>query len=645
MGLFEEIKQAVSIRDIVERYGLQLDKNNKGLCPFHQEKTPSFSVKPDENIFHCFGCGAHGDAIDFAAKIKEIEPLEAAKLIATDYGISYEETKETSKRREIRDYLRACIENVRKTDMFQKRGLRESTIKKFCLGFDEKRNCIVIPYSSKLEYYQTRSVVDKVFFKPKTEDAGQEPLYNAGRLAAKDRDIVFVVESPICAMSIEQCGGRAIATCGTSGIHKVMNSVSKQFKGILLLAMDNDEAGRKASAELASYLLEQGIKYNVVNVAKDLKDPNELLMRSEKELKAEITRVIKETRLKFSSVSEMFSCAELQKIELPPICWVVQDILPEGLAIISAPSKYGKSYMVMHLAVAVAQGKQFFGYKTIGAGVVYLALEDTKSRFKKRMNEILENAPAPSKYYGMINVKRMDEGLFDQLTEIMQIHPDIKLIIIDTFQKVRGKASKTESVYSTDYKDIGSFKAFADKYHICIFLVHHFRKQGDDSDSFNRISGSTGIMGCSDTTWTLSRKKRSDTSTVLAAIGRDVESTELALEFELSTHHWHLVGTVEEQGYKAERLEYESNPVIKTIKALMRKQPSWSGTSSELKIQIYEATGQLYSGSPESIGKVITKYLDWLYADNITHSVTGRKVHTFAARQAMLFEKNDDLDT
>lgn len=65
-----------------------------------------------------------------------------------------------------------------KTDYFAKRGLTAETVKKFCLGFDIHRNAVVLPYSSELTYYQTRSIADKKFYKPPTEEAGAEPLFN-----------------------------------------------------------------------------------------------------------------------------------------------------------------------------------------------------------------------------------------------------------------------------------------------------------------------------------------------------------------------------------------------------------------------------------------------------------------------------------
>ena len=63
-SIFEKVKEVARIEEVVEHFGVRLDRNGKALCPFHQEKTPSFSIKREDNIFKCFGCGAGGDAPD-----------------------------------------------------------------------------------------------------------------------------------------------------------------------------------------------------------------------------------------------------------------------------------------------------------------------------------------------------------------------------------------------------------------------------------------------------------------------------------------------------------------------------------------------------------------------------------------------------
>ena len=257
--IFETVKRNVKIAEVVEDYGVQLNYQGQGLCPFHKEKTPSFSVKKEDNIFKCFGCGESGDAITFVAKLKGIEPLEAARELAEKYHIEVEE-KKTGKAATITEYLKRCLGDIGKTDYFEKRGLNRATIRKFCLGFDAYHNSAVIPYSSKLTYYQTRSIAEKAFFKPKTEDAGPEPIFNLNGLKLRTKEPIFVVESPICAMSVYQSGGNAIATCGTGGWKKVVDEVKKKKPlGGFILCFDNDEPGQKASTAMFNEFLSLGI--------------------------------------------------------------------------------------------------------------------------------------------------------------------------------------------------------------------------------------------------------------------------------------------------------------------------------------------------------------------------------------------------
>ena len=82
MDKFEKIKETVRIADVVEDFGIKLNYHDKGLCPFHKEKTPSFSVDRKTNIFTCFGCGETGDVISFVCKMKNCEPMEAVKFLA-----------------------------------------------------------------------------------------------------------------------------------------------------------------------------------------------------------------------------------------------------------------------------------------------------------------------------------------------------------------------------------------------------------------------------------------------------------------------------------------------------------------------------------------------------------------------------------
>ena len=633
MDIFEKVKENVDIVKVVEAFGVKLNSKHQGLCPFHHEKTPSFTVDPGNQMFKCFGCGVGGDAIKFVEMIKGIEPIDAAKLLAEMFHIDIDE-RPKSKVLAITDYIKKCIADIDKTDYFFKRGLSATTIRKFCLGYDAYRKAVVIPYSGKLSYYQTRGVEDKVFYKPKTEDAGPEPIYNIEAMRLKTKEPIFIVESPICAMSITQCGGNAIATCGTGGWKKVIEEVKrKKLLGGFIVCMDNDEPGRLASKSICDELRAMGVQYVPQNIAGECKDPNDLLMKSPKDLKENIARAKKELRKKYATAKDSFDALELQMENVEPPTWIVNEALPTGLAMICAPSKIGKSWMMLQLGLAVSEGKDFLNFKTNTNGVLYYALEDSKSRLKDRMTKMLKGKRASTDLHFTLSADAIDNGFLEKVTDEMKIHPNIKLVIVDTLQKVRGKVVKNESVYSGDYREMAKLKDFADTNKICFLFVHHLRKLADESDVFNMISGSTALMGAADTIFIISKKKRMEESATLSMTGRDIEQSDLVISFDKADYKWVVQGTAEEIEYRKQREEYENSPLVQTIKELVKRNPisGWKGTAVELMKAVFDVTGKQLSDTASAIGKALSKFEYQLHCDDIDHTVThsGTRKHTF----------------
>lgn len=98
MNIWDSVKQAVTAREAAEYYGIEPNRAGMCRCPFHSERTPS--MKLDER-FHCFGCGADGSVIDLAAGLFELSPLEAAKKLAADFGVAYDNKPPDLKQRRI----------------------------------------------------------------------------------------------------------------------------------------------------------------------------------------------------------------------------------------------------------------------------------------------------------------------------------------------------------------------------------------------------------------------------------------------------------------------------------------------------------------------------------------------------------------
>ena len=91
MNLFETVKQSVTTRQAAEYYGLQVNRFNKTCCPFHDDRTPSMKV---DLRFHCFGCGADGDVIDFVSRLYGLDAKAAAEKLSADFQISYRQDEQ-----------------------------------------------------------------------------------------------------------------------------------------------------------------------------------------------------------------------------------------------------------------------------------------------------------------------------------------------------------------------------------------------------------------------------------------------------------------------------------------------------------------------------------------------------------------------
>lgn len=280
---------------------------------------------------------------------------------------------------------------------------------------------------------------------------------------------------------------------------------------------------------------------------------------------------------------ETITAADLQQKDIPPIRFIVNNLLSVGLNIVASPPKYGKSWMMLALCLAVASGGRFLGYTTNQCGCLYLALEDSQRRLKTRMDKLLAGKAAPAGFHFATMADTIDNGLFDELADFLKVHPDTGLIVIDTLQRVRGAAHGKEGAYAADYREVGALKAFADSHNVALLLVHHLRKMKDDGDPFNMISGTNGIMGAADATLVLTKEKRGDSNATLSVVGRDIESSDTVLRFNKDTCYWENLGDADWFAEQQARREYQESPIIRTIKKLLEQSPEgWIGTAQQL---------------------------------------------------------------
>src|SRR5579864_429845 len=151
-GFLDELRSRVSLADLVGKRVRLTRKGREfgGLCPFHNEKTPSFYVVEDKGFFHCFGCGAHGDAIGYVMRADNLDFIEAVERLAAEAGLAVptqtpQERERATRQKTLLDALGAAAQfyerqlwsaaGKRAREYLTRRGLDEDTIRRFRLGW------------------------------------------------------------------------------------------------------------------------------------------------------------------------------------------------------------------------------------------------------------------------------------------------------------------------------------------------------------------------------------------------------------------------------------------------------------------------------------------------------------------------------
>ena len=346
----QELLEKVDIEQVVSPY-VNLKRRGKtlvGLCPFHNEKTPSFTVYPESHSFYCFGCGAGGDVISFVRRMENLDYVEAVKSVAQLAGVSMPEDgydDSLSKKRmrllganrEAARFFNACLfepENRHALDYFLNRGLTVNTIRRFGLGYapDDWRRLInhlrekgyteqelVLANlarrsdkNGKANYYD--NFRNRVMFpiidlrgnviafggrvmddsKPKYINTSDTPVYKKsnGVFAlnfaknANDNKLILV-EGYMDVIALHQAGfTNAVACLGTAFTSEQANLLSR-YADEIMICYDNDGAGKQATERALAVLGKTGLKLRVVQMTGG-KDADEIIRKHGKERFADL---------------------------------------------------------------------------------------------------------------------------------------------------------------------------------------------------------------------------------------------------------------------------------------------------------------------------------------------------------------------
>ena len=341
-NFIQDLRMKTDIYDVISTY-VTLKKRGRtyvGLCPFHNEKTPSFTVYPDTESFYCFGCGAGGDAIGFMKRIENLDYIDAVKALAQRAGLQMpdENTYDDSlakKRRKILEINRETAkffnaymmsdEGKAGHNYFLNRGLSEKTIKRFGLGYapdswdmllkhlkefgfsiadmadagvikkgqkgyyDNFRNRVMTPIidvRGNVIAFGGRVLDDS---KPKYINTGDTLVYKKTNELfalnlAKDSgsETIILCEGYMDVIAMHQAGfTNAVAGCGTALTSEQVRLISRYAKEVIL-AYDADEAGQKARDKAVGLFSQTDIKIKIP-ILTGGKDPDEIIKNLGKE--------------------------------------------------------------------------------------------------------------------------------------------------------------------------------------------------------------------------------------------------------------------------------------------------------------------------------------------------------------------------
>ena len=343
--LIDEVKSRCDIVSIISQY-ISLKNSGSsysGLCPFHSEKTGSFHVNQNKQIYKCFGCGEGGDVINFIMKIENLDFMEAVKLLAEQNGIEFKTNLSEADKIKMeniklmqdihlsaaRFYFSNLISSKNPGyDYLRKRGLSDKIIKKFGLGyspyswnslmeyllsmgyekndlvksglithkekdnkyFDRFRNRVMFPifdYRGNVIGFGGRVLDDSL---PKYLNSPDTILFNKrynlyGLNYAKKsikNDTLILVEGYMDLISLYEQGiENVVATLGTA-LTNEQGKLIKRYASTAIISYDSDEAGVKATLRAIEILRGQNINIKILNL-KDCKDPDDFIKKYKKE--------------------------------------------------------------------------------------------------------------------------------------------------------------------------------------------------------------------------------------------------------------------------------------------------------------------------------------------------------------------------
>ena len=365
---------------------------------------------------------------------------------------------------------------------------------------------------------------------------------------------------------------------------------------------------------------EQSSKKCTNHSIKKNEDERKYFEKLQRQIEREQLEMLDPSYLKTITMTELYDTVFQGKSPL------IDGLLYPGVYLFVGAPKLGKSFLMAQLAYHISMGSDLWNYTTRKSTALYLALEDDYHRLQERLYRMFGTENTDDLYFS-VTAGQLGKGLDEQLVGFIGRHPNTKLIIIDTLQKIREIGGDKYS-YASDYEIITRLKTFADTYGITLLLVHHTRKQKSD-DNFDMISGTNGLLGAADGAFILQKEKRTSRNATLEISGRDQQDQRLHLIRNEKTLAWDL------EKLETKLWQEPPEPLLEILGEKITKDfTNWEGSATELVefLEVELKPNVLTLKLNVNAGRLYQEY-GIRYDSRRTHS--GRKV-------SLTYVKRDD---
>ncbi len=235
-----------------------------------------------------------------------------------------------------------------------------------------------------------------------------------------------------------------------------------------------------------------------------------------------------------------FSAKDLEGANFDEVRFVINDLVPEGVTLLSGSPKVGKSWMLLGMGIGVSTGGVFLNSDCSKGRVLYLALEDNPRRLQSRLRMCMGGNDFPTDLDFDTSWNRFPLGLRDLSRLLDEIPYD--MVMIDTLEMVR--PPRRSNPYEDDYRALSGLRELGAEKRCAFVVVHHNRKtetqpSGQEIDPLERVSGTMGLTGCVDNILVLSRMRVSALGE-LYIMGRDIEEQRLTLKLDTYLGLWYV---------------------------------------------------------------------------------------------------------